>query len=130
MSGVKIEFELRFIVDVTKPVTQLERESLYTMLEAAEDHRAARGVTQNPDIDRVRATLNGHPVTGAALALPSMRDVTRDLLLAALRRHHGNRTHAAREIGLTVRTVRNRLRAEHIDLPAGYCVHDAEGNPL
>ena len=130
MSGVKIEFELRFTVDVTKPVTQLERESLYTMLEAAEDHRAARGVAQSPDIDRVRAMLNGHPVTGATLALPSVREVTRELLLSALRRHHGNRTHAAREMGVTVRTVRNRLRTEHIDLPAGYCVHDEEGNPL
>ena len=126
----RIELELRFIVDVTKPVTVMERETLFNMLEAAEDHRAARGVTQSPDIDRVRVLLDGHPTTGAALVLPPIREVTRELLVAALRRHRGNRTHAAREMGVDVRTVRNMIRRYRLDVRAGHCEHDAAGEPV
>ncbi|RMH05433.1 MAG: sigma-54-dependent Fis family transcriptional regulator [Nitrospirae bacterium] len=34
----------------------------------------------------------------------------RDLILRALERHGGNRTHAARELGISIRTMRNKLR--------------------
>ena len=127
---MRIELALSLILDVSKPVSAMEREALINVLEAAEDHRAARGVVgANADIDRVRTMLNGHPGTESR-ALPALRDVAREIVLAALRRHRGNRTHAAHEIGVTVRTMRNIIRRERVDIPAGNCVHDAEGNPL
>ena len=127
---MRIELALSLILDVSKPVSAMEREALINVLEAAEDHRAARGVVgANADIDRVRTMLNGHPGTEAR-ALPALRDVAREVALAALRRHRGNRTHAAREVGVTVRTMRNIIRREGVDVPAGYCMHDQEGNPL
>jgi hypothetical protein len=37
-------------------------------------------------------------------------DMERVLILATLRRFHGNRTHAARQLGISLRTLRNKLR--------------------
>jgi two-component system response regulator FlrC len=34
----------------------------------------------------------------------------KDLILSTLKRLNGNRTHAAKALGVSVRTVRNRLR--------------------
>jgi len=34
----------------------------------------------------------------------------RDLILRTLEQHHGNRTHAARTLGISIRTLRNKLR--------------------
>ena len=127
---MRIDLALSLILDVSKPVSAMEREAMINVLEAAEDHRAARGVGgANADIDRVRTMLNGQPGTEAH-ALPALRDVTREVAVAALRRHRGNRTHAAREIGVTVRTMRNIIRREGVDVPAGYCIHDEAGEPL
>jgi DNA-binding NtrC family response regulator len=44
------------------------------------------------------------PVSG------TVADVERDLILSTLERLNGNRTHTAKALGITVRTVRNRLR--------------------
>jgi Fis family transcriptional regulator len=38
-------------------------------------------------------------------------EIERDLILATLRQTRGNRTHAAKLLGLSVRTVRNKLAA-------------------
>jgi DNA-binding NtrC family response regulator len=40
----------------------------------------------------------------------TMTELQRDLILSTLERHGGNRTHAARELGVTSRTIRNHLR--------------------
>jgi DNA-binding NtrC family response regulator len=37
-------------------------------------------------------------------------DVERDLILATLRQTEGNRTHAANVLGISIRTMRNKLR--------------------
>ncbi len=50
-------------------------------------------------------------------------EVERELVLQTLRRCDGNRTRAARVLGLSVRTMRNKIRqysADGIDVP----VHD------
>src|SRR4029434_4584209 len=47
-------------------------------------------------------------------------EVERVLVVQTLARCHGNRTHAARMLGLSVRTLRNKVRlysAEGIELP-------------
>ena len=47
--------------------------------------------------------------TEALVGLP-VADVERDLILATLRHTDGNRTHAASILGISIRTIRNKLR--------------------
>ncbi|MBR0870652.1 helix-turn-helix domain-containing protein [Bradyrhizobium tropiciagri] len=54
-------------------------------------------------------------------------EVERELVLQTLARCDGNRTRAARVLGLSVRTLRNKIReysADGIDVPA-YCENAA-----
>jgi len=49
-----------------------------------------------------------------------MTDVEREVILATLRRTEGNRTHAARSLGMSLRTLRNKISqygAEGFDIP-------------
>jgi DNA-binding protein Fis len=58
--------------------------------------------------------------TEALVGLP-VAEVERDLILATLRHTEGNRTHAANILGISIRTMRNKLReyAEHgVAIPA------------
>jgi DNA-binding NtrC family response regulator len=48
-------------------------------------------------------------------------EIERELVLQTLSRCHGNRTHAARMLGLSIRTLRNKIRlyaARGIDVPS------------
>jgi DNA-binding NtrC family response regulator len=48
-------------------------------------------------------------------------EIERELMLQTLARYDGNRTRAARVLGVSVRTLRNKIRqysAEGIDVPA------------
>jgi DNA-binding NtrC family response regulator len=51
----------------------------------------------------------------------TVETIERELVLQTLARCHGNRTHAARVLGLSVRTMRNKLRLyamDGVDIPA------------
>jgi two-component system response regulator FlrC len=50
------------------------------------------------------------PDLAPAAATPTVVDMEKDLILSTLKRLNGNRTHAAKALGVSVRTVRNRLR--------------------
>jgi len=41
----------------------------------------------------------------------TVEEVERELVLRTLANHHGNRTTAARALGISVRTLRNKIRA-------------------
>ena len=48
-------------------------------------------------------------------------EIERELVLQTLARYEGNRIHAARVLGVSVRTLRNKIRlysADGIDVPA------------
>ncbi|WP_315701024.1 MULTISPECIES: helix-turn-helix domain-containing protein [unclassified Bradyrhizobium] len=50
-----------------------------------------------------------------------LSEVERELIVQTLARCHGNRTHAARLLGMPVRTLRNKIRiyaADGVDVPA------------
>lgn len=51
-------------------------------------------------------------LTGSHSAMPSgtIWEMERELILKTLERHGGNRTHAARTLGISIRTLRNKLR--------------------
>jgi DNA-binding NtrC family response regulator len=54
---------------------------------------------------RLNVAADDHaPQIGRTLA-----DVERDLILGTLRHCHGNRTHAANILGISLRTLRNKL---------------------
>ena len=57
----------------------------------------------------------GHPVRGAAgvgsLVGRTVADVERDLIIDTLKHTLGNRSHAARILGISIRTLRNKLNA-------------------
>jgi two-component system response regulator FlrC len=48
--------------------------------------------------------------TGALTGAYTVAEMERELILATLKRLGGNRTHTARALGVSVRTIRNRLR--------------------
>jgi Fis family transcriptional regulator, factor for inversion stimulation protein len=50
------------------------------------------------------------PRAAEALVGMPVADVERDLILATLRQTEGNRTHAAHVLGISIRTMRNKLR--------------------
>jgi len=55
--------------------------------------------------------LNPDPRAAEALVGMAAADVERSLILATLRQTGGNRTHAAHILGISIRTMRNKLRA-------------------
>ena len=61
-------------------------------------------------------TYDLHPDPSAAIQLVGLQaaDVERELILATLRATQGNRTHAAAILGLSIRTLRNKLH-EYLD---------------
>jgi two-component system, response regulator FlrC len=56
----------------------------------------------------------------------TVADVERDLILATLRHCLGNRTRAAHVLGISIRTLRNKLNAY---AAAGLAVPSANGEP-
>jgi two-component system response regulator FlrC len=60
-------------------------------------------------IDALPQAVNA-TATPAAASGRTVADVEKDLILSTLERLNGNRTQAARALGVSVRTVRNRLR--------------------
>lgn len=50
------------------------------------------------------------PVASHPERTGSIWEMERALILNTLERHGGNRTHAAKELGISIRTMRNKLR--------------------
>lgn len=67
-----------------------------------------------------------NPLAAEALVGLQVAEVERDLILATLRHTEGNRTRAAIILGISIRTMRNKLReyAESgVDIP-GHLAHE------
>ena len=74
---------------------------------------------------RCRAEFSDRWATSASAAVGegqiAVEEVERALVVQTLARCDGNRTHAARVLGLSVRTLRNKIRlyaAEGVEVPA------------
>jgi DNA-binding NtrC family response regulator len=73
---------------------------------------------------QVSSHISEVPPSGVPAPLPvgsTVADVERELVLQTLASCNGNRTHAARVLGVSVRTLRNRIRlytSHGIDVPA------------
>ena len=69
-----------------------------------------------PDAIRLQGQRNGSANDGSALGTPAalvgraLADVERDLIIDTLGHTFGNRTHAATILGISIRTLRNKLK--------------------
>ena len=84
----------------------VDREVLMTTVHSAAAEHAAQSLAPN----EIVPMLIGSTVS----------EIERELVLQTLTRWHGNRTRAARMLGVSVRTLRNKIRqysAEGIDVP-------------
>ena len=65
-------------------------------------------------------TLSPHEIVPMLIG-STVEAIERELVLQTLARFDGNRTHAARVLGLSVRTMRNKIRqyaTDGVDIPA------------
>jgi DNA-binding NtrC family response regulator len=73
-----------------------------------------------PEIPQsVSQTPSPHEIVPMLIGL-TVETIERELVLQTLARCHGNRTHAARLLGLSVRTMRNKIRqygTDGVDVP-------------
>ena len=63
--------------------------------------------------------LEETPIETPALGGRTMTEVQRDVILGTLARLNGNRTHTAKALGVTVRTIRNHLRKYRAEADGG-----------
>jgi DNA-binding NtrC family response regulator len=68
---------------------------------------ADNGPLQIEHVQCEEPNLTSRETTGA---VGTIWEMERDLILRTLERHDGNRTHAARTLGISIRTLRNKLR--------------------
>jgi transcriptional regulator with PAS, ATPase and Fis domain len=75
------------------------------------------------DLEQLTGVLRfgGNGVEAPHTSRTSLRDAEQDHILRVLEQHDGNRTHAARALGISLRTLHYRLKAIHqmLPLPAG-----------
>ncbi|MGM4919132.1 helix-turn-helix domain-containing protein [Tardiphaga sp. 813_E8_N1_3] len=89
------------------------QESLFESLDRPRDDSPAETDTFAPSSDPSEVVTM---LIGA-----TVHEVERELMLQTLARCDGNRTHAARVLGVSVRTMRNKIRqysADGVDVPA------------
>jgi DNA-binding NtrC family response regulator len=88
-----------------------EYSELYLGMDCVPMPEMPLSVSQTPSPHQIVPMLIGSTV----------EEIERELVLQTLARCHGNRTHAARMLGLSVRTMRNKVRqyaTDGIDVPA------------
>lgn len=73
--------------------------------------QVAREIQSSIGIDFDLANSVQREASAGALWIPgqSLNDIERNVILAALNYHNGNRTHTARALGISIRTLRNKL---------------------
>jgi DNA-binding NtrC family response regulator len=86
---------------IVKPV---DRKQLLATVSQLLQNRGTRGVGGNSSDPGNRSHIDIPPGT-------SLEDLERAAVEQALTQHHGNRTHAAKTLGISVRTLQRKLKA-------------------
>lgn len=63
--------------------------------------------------ESIQDSQNPLPANGNGTTATTVRETEKRLILDTLARVSGNRTHAARILGISIRTLRNKLREYH-----------------
>jgi DNA-binding NtrC family response regulator len=95
----------------------VDREVLMTSVDSAASLPAARSLASHALAPQTLAPQDIVPLLIGA----TVGEIERELVLQTLARCDGNRTRAARVLGLSVRTLRNKIRlyaADGVDVPA------------
>lgn len=79
--------------------------------------------SEAPDRDENRPSIDIPPGT-------SLEDLERAAVEQALAQHHGNRTHAAKTLGISVRTLQRKLKAWGMPVVSLQTVHGTSNNFL
>lgn len=74
------------------------------MISAQDIYLERREVTHTGDRDPLGALFDKNWAPGRTLD-----DIERNVIIEALKYHHGNRTHTARALGISIRTLRNKI---------------------
>ena len=102
------------------PLPNLEDADLLgEIVSVAPDDDASARTTEELEAAVEHATLAAKAVT-RALVGRTMADVERDLIMETLKHCLGNRTHTANILGISIRTLRNKLNeysAEGVPVP-------------
>ncbi|MFN7114295.1 MAG: sigma-54 interaction domain-containing protein [Alphaproteobacteria bacterium] len=78
--------------------------------QAAQNISTAQAVQHAQTSAEKTAVGQNNPAAGAALVGRTVADVERDLILNTLEHCLGNRTHAANILGISIRTLRNKIK--------------------
>jgi DNA-binding NtrC family response regulator len=89
---------------LVKPVNANELRAAVSRLLEGRTSAAKANVDTNPPPDTDRPNIDIPPGT-------SLEDLERAAVEQALAQHHGNRTHAAKTLGISVRTLQRKLKA-------------------
>ncbi len=116
LDSAKRAVHLEAVEFLTKPCTLGDLEA--AIGRACQRHLSNAGTSRKPALKAIEAAPV-EPVVDASGR--SLDDLEREHILVALERHHGNRTAAAEELGISRRTLHYRLReyAERGILPGG-----------
>lgn len=76
------------------------------------------------DLGLVPVAAHGAPAAAMEPEVMNINDMERALILKALKIHDGNRTHAAQSLGISLRTLRNKINTY---VSEGFSVPDAKG---
>ncbi|HEY8746677.1 MAG TPA: response regulator [Tepidisphaeraceae bacterium] len=68
-----------------------------------------RALRRRGGVDPVPLDLPDRPTSGTSQGAKTIEVAERELILESLARHHGNRAAAARELGITRRTLHNKI---------------------
>jgi DNA-binding NtrC family response regulator len=104
-----------FILDVSAPVIRAGVDREASMSQASVVFKSAHFPPDMP-----ASSLTPHQIVPLLIG-STVDEIERELVLQTLARCEGNRTRAARVLGLSIRTLRNKIRqysADGIDVPA------------
>lgn len=99
---------------LTKPCSLAEVETVLARILAK--RRGATDAVQPPPVHAVtERAMSVEPAAASATGEGrSLEDIERDEILAALRRHQGNKPAAARQLGISLRTLYNKLHTYRV----------------
>jgi DNA-binding NtrC family response regulator len=114
---------------LTKPIKPEELLALVARLVAESAAAADGGVASRACASVSRPAPPASSPAAKEAAATRLEDLEKDAVLRALEREGGNRTHAARLLGISIRTLQRKLKAWGLTAPGDALDDDQRGRP-